>query len=90
MVYGFDCLFFFQWKADINNALSGRILRLNVTCNYTETNNRPLNGCLLIKAVGAVTCEYTIIQTRVCYSHQQNLKNTFNTGGPHLIISKRS
>ena len=60
MIYRFSFLCF-QWEADTNNTLSGRILRLVVTCNYAaDANKPPLHGCLLFKAVGDVTCEYSV------------------------------
>ena len=63
--------FLFQWEADKNNTLSGRIVRLNIACNYTTPPNKSFNGCLLFKAVGTVTCEYAVIQTW-CVVHLDN------------------
>ena len=60
MVYRFSFLCF-QWEAETNNTLSGRILSLVVTCNYTAADRPPFSGCLLFKAVGDVTCEYSVV-----------------------------
>jgi len=58
----------------MDNTLSGRILRLIVTCNYTSGDPPAVNGCLLFKAVGAVTCECVVIQTwhvvQIHYNYQ--------------------
>ena len=70
----FIAFFLFQWKADKNNTLSGRIIRLNITCNYATASKKPFNGCLLFKAVGTVTCEYAVIQTWcVVHVHLDNI-----------------
>ena len=48
-----------QWKAANAGKLSGRIIRLNVTCNYSSSTG-PDTKCMLFKALGSVTCKYNI------------------------------
>ncbi|XP_068714842.1 uncharacterized protein [Montipora foliosa] len=53
-----------KWQPDINNSLSGRIIRLTITCNASV----PLTRCFLFKALGSVTYINATSSSSVCPS----------------------
>lgn len=55
----------FQWQdpSATDKVLFGRIIRLNVSC----TKANPVSSftrCILLKAIGSVTCEYIILRIK--------------------------
>ena len=48
-----------QWRPDKDKQLSGRIIRVKISCDYS-TSRLTKTGCLVFKSSGQITCEYYI------------------------------
>lgn len=56
-----------QWRADDDKQLSGRIIRVKISCGYSAS--RPTKtGCLVFKSSGQITCEYFFFKFERTYS----------------------
>lgn len=60
-------LWLLQWRADDDKQLSGRIIRVKISCGYSAS--RPTKtGCLVFKSSGQITCEYFFFKFERTYS----------------------
>lgn len=46
-----------QWRPNKDNQLSGRIIRVQIFCNYSASRLTK-TGCMVFKSSGQITCEY--------------------------------
>ena len=59
-----------QWRPNKDKQLSGRIMRVKISCDYSTSRlTKNKTGCLVFKSSGQITCEYIAMFFLKCIWH---------------------